>query len=112
MSNARLLEEHATLNTSQLIKDIELRYNQLIQELNHLEQMQELLKNVLEQTNQNLEMAQQRYRLGLTTQLDLDRANRDNLEANIDFEMNQYQIVLKMLNIDHLLSNDLQTINK
>jgi outer membrane protein TolC len=69
--------------------------------------MQELLANRLVQANHNLDTAQQRYRLGLQTQLDLDRANSDNLEAKLSFEENNYQIMMKKLSIDNLLSNKL-----
>ena len=112
MKTANLLDEHYKLNTNQLLKDISLRYNQYLEELNHLQQMNLLMKNILHQTTTNQAMAQQRYRLGLTTQLDLDRANRDQLEASINMEVNQYELMLKKLSIDHLLSNELRFIHK
>ena len=103
----KLLDEHNNLNTNQLIKDISLKYNQYLQELNYLKQLNILLENKLAQTTSNLEMAQQRYRLGLVTQLDLDKASYENLDSKINYEVNQYQLMLKKLSIDNLLSNNL-----
>ena len=102
---ANLLDEHHQLSTDRLLKDINIRYNQYLEELNYLEQLHGLQQNRVQQTTENLEMAQQRYRLGLLTQLDLDRARYDYLNSRIDLEVNQYQLILKKLSIDHLLSN-------
>jgi len=102
---ANLLDEHNDLSTSRLISDITLRYNQYREELNYLLQLHELQEIRVQQTTDNLEIAQQRYRLGLLTQLDLDRARYDYLNSRIDLEVNMYQLILKRLSIDHLLSN-------
>jgi outer membrane protein TolC len=52
-------------------------------------------------------MAQQRYSLGRLTQLDLDKAAFDYLDAQINLENNRYALMLKKLSIDHLLSINL-----
>ena len=102
---ANYLEEHNQLGTTRLLQDITLRYNQYLEELNYLQQLNILQHSRVRQTTDNLEIAQQRYRLGLLTQLDLDRARYDYLNSRIDLEVNQYQLLLKKLSIDHLLSN-------
>ena len=104
---ARYTEEQQNLDTAQLIKDISQRFTQLIEELKYLEQLQTLQENRLLQTTANLEMAQQRYRLGLLTQLDLDKASYEYTQARIATENNHYAIIIKKLNIDNLLSNRL-----
>jgi outer membrane protein len=103
----KYLDEQNKLNTGQLIKDITLEYNQYIQELNYLQQRDELLDIILQQTTENLSMAQQRYRLGLVTQLDLEKASKENHDARIDKEINRYELIRKKLSIDYLLSNRL-----
>ena len=109
MQTAYLLDEHNRLGTSRLLQDINIRYNQYLEELNYLQQLNVLQENRVQQTTDNLEIAQQRYRLGLLTQLDLDRARYDYLNSRIDLEVNQYQLILKKLSIDHLLSNILHS---
>jgi outer membrane protein TolC len=99
------LNQHHLLNTSQLLRDINLRYTQYIEELAYLQQMQILLENKLEVTTFNQEMATERYRLGVLKQLDLDKAIYENLNTLISQQSNFYQIMLKKLNIDYLLSN-------
>jgi outer membrane protein len=105
--NVYYLAEHNRLNTHQLLRDISQRYEQLIEELSYLQQMQLLLQNRLQQTNVSLQMAQQRYSLGRLTQLDLDKAAFDYLDAQINLENNRYALMLKKLSIDHLLSINL-----
>jgi outer membrane protein TolC len=102
---AQYLNQHHLLNTSQLLRDINLRYTQYIEELAYLQQMQVLLENKLEVTTFNREMATERYRLGVLKQLDLDRAIYEYLDTLISQQSNYYQIMLKKLNIDYLLSN-------
>ncbi|MCL2064484.1 MAG: TolC family protein [Candidatus Cloacimonetes bacterium] len=109
---ANLLDEHHQLGTSRLLSDINLRYNQYLEELNYLQQLNGLQQNRVQQTTDNLDIAQQRYRLGLLTQLDLDRARYDYLNSRIDLEVNQYQLILKKLSIDHLLSNILSGVRE
>ena len=99
------LAEHYELNTSQLLKDISQKYEQYIDELTLLVQMKELLENRLQQTRHNLETAQQRYRLGRLTKLDIDEASKNYLDAQINREKNYYRIMLTKLSIDQLLSN-------
>jgi outer membrane protein len=107
MRERNLLDEHMSLNTSQLIRDINMEFYQHFEELNFLSQMNSLLNRQEQQTTENLEMAMARYRLGLLTQLDIDRARYESLNARINLEVNQYQLILRKLSIDHLLSNDL-----
>jgi outer membrane protein len=99
------LAEHNELDTAQLQRNISLRYGQFIEELNYLQQLQILNESKLSQTTINLETAQQRYRLGRLTQLDLDKAIYENHSARINMENSKYQIMLKKLQIDYLLSN-------
>ena len=103
----RLLQDQNSLKTSQLIRDITLEYNQYLEELNYLQQLDILLESRMQQAIENLAIAQQRYRLGLETQLDLERANYENLEAQKAREDNHYQLIRTKLNIDNLLSNRL-----
>ena len=46
------------------------------------------------------------------TQLDLDRATQSHLEANIDVEVSKYMLILKKLSIDHMLSNELISVER
>jgi outer membrane protein TolC len=107
MRERNLLDEHQSLNTSQLIREINTEFIQLFEELYFLYQMNSLLVRQEQQTSENLEMAMARYRLGLLTQLDIDRARYESLNARINLEVNQYRLILQKLSIDHLMSNDL-----
>jgi len=103
----KFLEEQSKLKTSQLMNNIRLNFEKYFEELDYLAQRDVLLASRLQQTTENLEMGQQRFRLGLITQLELDNITNDNLEAQITKESNYYELILKKLNIDYLLSNEL-----
>jgi outer membrane protein TolC len=104
---AMYLEEHNKLDTGRLQREITLNFNQYLEELKYLQQLNVLQQSRVVQTAQNLAMAQQRFRLGLVTQLDLDKASFENLNSQLDLEANRYDLILKKLQIDHLLSNPL-----
>jgi len=104
----KLLDVQNELKTSQLVKDIMLDFDQYLEELNYLMQLDILLENRKQQAAENLAIAQQRYRLGLETQLDLEKASYENLEAEKAKEDNRYQLIRTKLNIDHLLCNEFQ----
>jgi len=104
---ALYLREHHDLNTSQLLRDITLEFNQHKEELSLLYQLNQLQRSRVAQTTQNLAMAQQRFRLGLVTQLEIDKVALEHLNSQIDLQENHYALILKKLQIDHLLSNPL-----
>ena len=106
------LEMHKQLSYNQIETSIETKYEQYLKELNYYEQLNTLLSNKLNQTNQNLEIANQKYSLGLISRLDLDNAVYENLDAKINYEVNTYQIMLKRLSLYNLLSRVSQFVEK
>jgi len=106
------LEMHKQLSYNQIETSIEAKYEQYLKELNYYEQLNTLLSNKLNQTNQNLEIANQKYSLGLISRLDLDNAVYENLDAKINYEVNTYQIMLKRLSLYNLLSRVSQFVEK
>ena len=102
------LDEHNQLGTGQLLRNIALRHNQFVEELNFLHELIELQELRAQQTAQNLAMAQQRFRLGLVTQLDIDKAIFENHDSQIGLASSRYQLMMKKLQIDYLLSTGLR----
>ena len=102
------MDEHNKLGTGQLLRNISLRHNQFVEELNFLNELIELQELRVQQTAQNLAMAQQRFRLGLVTQLDIDKAVFESHDSQLALASSRYQLMMKKLQIDYLLSTGLR----
>ncbi len=83
------------------------QYSQLSDELGYLENLHQLYLKKVKQTNENLSIATERYKLGLIPQLDFDKARYEFLDAKIALESNQYEIISKRENINFLMSKKL-----
>ncbi len=87
--------------TDQIRRD----YDTILQELEYLIRLDELYSEKLEQSQQQIKIAEERYRLGLIQLLELDKTRTDYVSADIDYYANRYQILLKQEALNNLLSH-------
>ncbi len=91
--------------------DLEISETDLKEELSNLESDMQTLKRSrdlyaekLKLAESNLEMAQEQFRLGMISILDLDRANLDNLNAQLSYNNRYYELIRKQEEINQILS--------
>jgi len=80
------------------------QYQNATQELEYLTRLDELYREKLEQSSQQIKIAEERYRLGLIELLELDKTRTDYIDADIAYNANLYQILAKQQNLNFLLS--------
>jgi len=80
------------------------QYQNATQELQYLTRLDELYREKLEQSSQQIKIAEERYRLGLIELLELDKTRTDYIDADIAYNANRYQILSKQQNLNLLLS--------
>lgn len=84
------------------------QYGILEQELQYLLRLDELYRERLDQSSQQIRIAEERYRLGLIELLELDKTRVEYIDADIAFNTNRYQILAKQEAINKLLSRKIQ----
>ncbi len=94
----------AELNLADKLDDLFRKYQSQSQQLQYLLRLDELLKDKLEQSNKQINIAQERYRLGLIDLLELDKTRTDYIDADIAYNANRYQIITLQQGINFLLS--------
>jgi len=80
------------------------QYQNATQELEYLLRLDELLKEKLDQSSQQIKIAEERYRLGLIELLELDKTRTDYIDADIAYNANRYQILTAQQGLNFLLS--------
>jgi len=80
------------------------QYQNATQELEYLLRLDELLKEKLDQSSQQIKIAAERYRLGLIELLELDKTRTDYIDADIAYNANRYQILTAQQGLNFLLS--------
>ena len=80
------------------------QYQNATQELEYLTRLDELYREKLEQSSQQIKIAEERYRLGLIELLELDKTRTDYIDADTAYNANLYQILAKQQNLNFLLS--------
>lgn len=75
------------------------------EELSYHIRLDELYEQKRDQAEEQIRNAEERYRLGMIQQLDLDKARSEFLDADIAYSTNRYQIIAKQEAINYLLSN-------
>lgn len=100
----KISRQNTQLNIDDL-EDQSLRnYNNYVQELEYLLRLDELYSEKLEQSSQQIQIAEERYRLGIIQLLELDKTRTEYIDADIQYNANRYQIIMKQEEINHLLS--------
>ena len=109
-------QEHSQTKLSQKIKKlnyenskltIESQYSQYQTQLDYLKEMDELYQLKKENTQDNLNIAEQKHELGMIQQIELDKAIYEFLDASINAETNKYKLIELYESINYLLSKKL-----
>ncbi len=74
------------------------------EELSYLTQLDLLYAQKLEQAKQQIKIAEERYKLGMIEQLELDKTRSEYISTDIDYNTNRYQIIAKRESINSMLS--------
>lgn len=94
----------AELELQDKMDSINRQYGTLDQELTYLLRLDDLLREKLAQSSDQIRIAEERYRLGLIELLELDKTRTDYIDADIAYNTNRYQILAKQEAINYLLS--------
>ncbi len=103
-----LAQRLAELELQQQIEDIELQYATLTQELAYLLRLDELYSEKLAQSENQIRVAEERFRLGLIELLELDKTRVEYINSEIAYNNNRYQILARQEAINNLLSQKIQ----
>ena len=79
-------------------------YDSALRELQYLKRMNELYREQLAQSREQITQAEERYRLGLIELLELDKTRTSYIETDISYNNNLYSIINKQEEINYLLS--------
>jgi len=79
-------------------------YDSALRELQYLKRMNELYREQLAQSREQITQAEERYRLGLIELLELDKTRTSYIETDISYNNNLYSIITKQEEINYLLS--------
>ncbi len=86
------------------ISDYKSQYNQLMRNLEYLHKAKDLYERKVQQSNENLSVANEKYTLGLIDLIELDRSRISNLQARISQNENFYSILKSQEQLNKLLS--------
>ncbi|MCK9557486.1 MAG: TolC family protein [Candidatus Cloacimonetes bacterium] len=104
-STRQKINKQSTLLSIEDIKDQTRRnYDNSIQELEYLLRLDELYRERLEQSQEQIRIAEERYRLGMIQLLELDKTRTEYIDSDIQYNANRYQIIQKQEELNHLLS--------
>jgi outer membrane protein TolC len=76
-------------------------------ELEYLQNLDRLYREKLDQSTEQIRIAEERYRLGLIELLELDKTRVEYINSDIQYNNNRYQILAKQEAINTLLSRKL-----
>jgi outer membrane protein TolC len=82
-------------------------YDNLAKKYEYHLRLDELYGERLQQAQEQIQIAEERYRLGLIQLLELDRSRTDYIEADIEYNSNLYQIIQTQEEINFLLSKSI-----
>jgi|SRR5690554_505618 len=82
----------------------EQEFSQLLRDWDNQQKLYELSEQRHELAGENLDMAQERFDLGIMSLLELDQATSDYLESELDLSTRYYQLLIKQEEINLFLS--------
>jgi len=82
----------------------EQEFTQLVRDWENQQRLYDLSQQRHELAGENLDMAQERFDLGIMSLLELDQATSDYLEAELDLSTRYYQLMIKQEEINLFLS--------
>jgi len=104
-TRTKISKDMAILNLADKTDQSSREYADLSQSLEYYLRLDELYSERLEQARDQIQIAEERYRLGLIQLLELDRSRTDYIEADIAYNANLYQIIQTQEELNFLLSN-------
>lgn len=107
VTRAKINQQLAELSISDKIDTSRRDYDNIRKELTYLLRLDELYSERLQQSTEQIRIAEERYRLGLIQLLELDKTRTDYIAADIEFNANRYQIISKQEALNFLLSKQI-----
>lgn len=104
---ANLAQRLAELEVRQQLDDIDRQYVNLNRELEYLQRLDELYTEKLAQAQNQINVAEERFRLGLIEILELDKVRVEYINSEISYNNNRYQILARQEAINNLLSRQI-----
>lgn len=92
------------INLDQQIQEFKTDYRNLVSDLENLFMRKSINDKILEQTQQNFEIAKTNFNIGLIKSIELEQSKTDLREAELNNLDIDYQIYLQQQAINHLLS--------
>ncbi|MCB5251334.1 MAG: TolC family protein [Candidatus Cloacimonetes bacterium] len=106
-TQTRLSQKIKKLNYESSKQSVETKYAQYQDQLDYLNEMDELYQLKKEHAEENLNIAEQKYQLGMIQQIELDKARYEFLDATIGVETNKYKLLETYESINYLLAKKL-----
>nr|MDK2850751.1 outer membrane protein [Candidatus Cloacimonadota bacterium] len=106
-TRTKINKDIALLNLAETEDQSRREYDNLKQKLEYLLRLDELYTERLQQAQEQIQIAEERYRLGLIQLLELDRSRTDYIDADIEYNSNLYQIIQTQEEINLLLSKSI-----
>lgn len=97
----------AKLELENQIDELRVQYETMNLELEYLQNLDRLYREKLDQSTEQIRIAEERYRLGLIELLELDKTRVEYINSDIQYNNNRYQILAKQEAINTLLSRKL-----
>lgn len=92
------------INLDKQVKEFKTNYNDLVAELENLLVKKEINDKILEQSQENFEIAKVNYNLGIIKTIELEQSQTELREAELNNLDIEYQVYLKQQAVNHLLS--------
>ncbi len=109
-------EEHRQTKLNQKVKkltyeskkmSVQSQYEQYKDQMDYLKEMDNLYQLKKENTQENLNIAEQKYQMGMIQQIELDKARYEFLDASVAYESNRYKLIELNESVNYLLSGKL-----
>ena len=97
----------AKLEMENQIDELRVQYETMNLELEYLQNLDRLYREKLDQSTEQIRIAEERYRLRLIELLELDKTRVEYINSDIQYNNNRYQILAKQEAINNLLSRKL-----
>ncbi len=103
-SRSKISSQLTLLNLENKTDNLNKQYTQMSEELNYLYQLDTMYSEKLAQSQEQIRIAEERYRLGLIELLELDKTRTEYIDADIAYNSNRYQILISQENLNKLTS--------
>ncbi|MFA7640813.1 MAG: TolC family protein [Candidatus Cloacimonetes bacterium] len=104
-TSQKIAKQLSQLNIEDTVQQSQSEYENSTKALQYLMRLDTLYAEQLEQASAQIEIAQERYRLGLIELLELDKTRTSYIDATLAYENNRYEILKTQESINYLISN-------